>query len=290
MLLGLLHGLDYVASHFLVGAILFALLVLHLRSATTINRELRAIRVLAALTLVSSSLYMLISAADMMESWAVSDLWMGMSHSTFEHLWCIRILLLAGIFGFASGESLRKGKWVVLSGLALCALLVSSMSGHAGSQPTWTVARVALDWSHSLAIAAWTGGLFSLWRWLGTWLKRAETESSYLVVRRFSHLAMASTVWIGVSGLVMTYWAGVSLLRPWESEYGLLICGKITLFGAALAAAAINQFLHLRKFDPNREALFAKAIRREVTLELIFAILIFGVAGFLTRTMFPGSV
>jgi copper transport protein len=251
--------------------------------------EQRVVRRLAAITLCTSAGYMIGSAADMMESWAAGDLWLAMSHSVFGHLWCVRVALLLGALFLARDETPSKSKWIVMFTVALGVLLTSSLSGHAGAQEEWMQARVAVDWTHSIAVAAWAGGLFSLRRWLSGWLDNIEAlprgaGSAYQLVQRFSHLAMGSTGSIGVTGILMTYWAGVSFIRPWESTYGLLICAKLALFSAALLAAAINQFLHLRRYDPTREAFFARAIRREVTLELVCVTVIFGVAGFLART------
>ncbi len=100
---------------------------------------------------------------------------------------------------------------------------------------------------------------------------------------------MASTGVIGLSGLLMAYTAGVPLLHPWTAQdYGKLVFGKTMLFGAALLAAAINQFFHLRKWNPAGELQFSKSICREVRLELILVIGVLGLAGFLTRSALPG--
>jgi putative copper export protein len=85
----------------------------------------------------------------------------------------------------------------------------------------------------------------------------------------------------------MVYLAGVSFLRPWTTTYGLLIVGKVAFFTAALLAAGVNQFIHLRTWAPEKELAFVKAVRREVRGELVFLLFVFVLVGFLARTPMP---
>jgi putative copper export protein len=98
---------------------------------------------------------------------------------------------------------------------------------------------------------------------------------------------MASTAAIALTGIVLALRYGVHPSAPWGSDYGKLILVKTTLFALALLAASVNQFSHLRSWHPSREFLFTRGISREIGLELIAVILIFAVAGFLTRLPMP---
>ena len=82
---------------------------------------------------------------------------------------------------------------------------------------------------------------------------------------------------------------GVDPLHPWGTNYGSLVFAKIALFGLALAAAAINQFIHLRRWDPAKEKDFSRGVYREVGLEIPLMVAVFIAAGFLTRTDLPGD-
>jgi putative copper export protein len=113
------------------------------------------------------------------------------------------------------------------------------------------------------------------------------TEAGIHVVRRFSHFALTSTFVIAVTGIVMVYFAGVSLVRPWGAVYGQIALGKVFFFCAALGAAAVNQFLHLRNWNSENDRQTTMRLRREVSIELVLIVIVFGLAGFLTRTSLP---
>ncbi len=100
---------------------------------------------------------------------------------------------------------------------------------------------------------------------------------------------MTSTVMIAISGLVMAWLNGAPLLRPWDSEYGILVLSKLLFFCLILGAAAVKQFLHLRSFSENNEVIFVRKIRREVGIEILLIFLVFILTGFLTRTPLPGG-
>jgi putative copper export protein len=172
---------------------------------------------------------------------------------------------------------------------AICVLLISSLTGHAAASEGSIFWPVLVNFAHSVAVAIWTGGLWGLYIWLGKRLSSSQssTDLSHRAVTRFSHFAMLSTAIIIGSGLLTAYWVGVNLWRPWGSDYGTLLLVKVLLFSGALLAAAINQFVHLRRSSAENELGFARALQREVRLEFIFVVLIFAIVGFLTRMDLP---
>ena len=287
--LGILHGADYLVTHLLLGSFIFYEFVLPDGGVKATEYDIhrsRTFRRLASLALLTSALWMVLSVADMGESWVPSEIWTGMSTTGFGHLWCIRIgVLLAFVITVKRLLTSRVGRGVLL--LMVFSLPIFSVStGHAAAKTDRVLMRESLVLLHSIGVAVWTGGLLQLYGWLGLKPKveSASPEASRAVVTRFSHFAMVSTGVIGFTGLGMAYLGGISLFHPFATTYGALVSGKIALFTLALGGAAVNQFVHLRKWEPNRERDFALAIRREVRLEGILILFAFGVAGFLART------
>jgi putative copper export protein len=292
-ILGLIHGADYILSYWVIGGTIFYGFI------SSVSPEARMIgsdwpkkmRTLLALTFVSSFCWLLFTSSDMAGSWRPADLWTAINQTHFGHMWCLRLALILLLVFTVRWASANRVTSLIFLGLILLLPLPSALTGHAGAQNHALFFHVAIDLSHSIAVSIWTGGLWFLYSWLGKRLttKVARPNISFRVVKRFSHFAMASTGVIALSGLAMAYMAGVSWRHPWASTYGTLITVKIFFFSAALLAAAINQFIHLRIWNPNYELKFARNIRREVGLELIFVLLVFFLAGFLARTPMPNG-
>lgn len=294
IILGLVHGVDSILSFCLLGFALFYCFILPAGNKTAIslfNSWPKKIQTFTGLALLSSLAWMILTAADMTESWNPKDLWLAMSQTTFGHLWCLKIILLLFIvFSIRPLIKLRFGHFIILS-LVIILPLFSVLTGHSAAQEENLFLRIGLDLAHSISVGVWSGGLWALFLWLSLRIQSPEpsSEMSHKVVQRFSHFAMASTGIIFVSGLWMAYFAGVSIWHPLSTTYGQIVIGKLLLFCATLAIASVNQFIHLKNQDFLKELSFATSIRREVRSEIIFIIAIFILAGFLTRTSLPGS-
>ena len=288
--LGLLHGLDFLLSAWLIGAIVFHCLIVKAggpEAEALIPDWPRKAAFLAALTFFSSFLWMLLTASDMAESWKPADLWIAISQTQFGHIWCLRLVLLLLIFILA--RFIRPPRKAIFSGLAVLLPLASALTGHAGASEIRLALHLGVDWSHSIAVAVWTGGLWTLRAWLGQRLSlnALGSQTGVRVVRRFSHFAVTSTFVIAITGIVMAYFAGVSLVQPWEKIYGQIALAKLLFFCAALGAAAVNQFFHLRTWNSENDRQTTMRLRREVSIELVLIVIVFGLAGFLTRTSLP---
>ncbi len=290
-LLSGVHGIDYLFFHFLLGATIFRWAIVSAGGregeASDPNWFSRW-RALLWLTFISSLAWMILTSADMGESWLPKDLWQAMAHTWFGHLWCIRILLLFLLAIAAQWIQPNAKQLFFVTFCLIAATLISSLSGHAASQETGVWWRVSLDLTHSLAAGVWSGGILCLYFWLGTRIDREDRGKnlSQAVVHRFSKVAMTSTGLLLLTGLVMAWDSGVSLYRPWNATYGQFIIGKTIFFAIALGAAAINQFVHMRR-PAETESKFAENLRREVRLEIFCVVVVFLIAGFLTRTSLP---
>jgi putative copper export protein len=158
------------------------------------------------------------------------------------------------------------------------------------AQESYSAIFVALDYAHFLGASIWTGGLVSLIFWLRRQLQRQDelnTGITHVIVRQFSHFAIASTAAIAGSGLILSYFYGVRPNALFATNYSKLVLLKTGLFVATLAIASINQFIHLRKWNPKFEKNFAQGVLRESLFELVLIFSVLLVAGFLTRTATP---
>ncbi len=289
------HGIDYALSSWLLGLIVFYFLIVTaggIAAQDLLADFPKRLRVLSILTFISSAVWMLLSAEDMTETWAPTELWNAMAMTSFGHLWCTRLVVLFILILLGARLSRSRAGSLALVALGLAIPLLSVLSGHAGSQTDHLILRISTDWIHALAVGVWSGGLWMLYVWLGQRLRETgfNPNLSHLVVTRFSHFAMASTALIIITGLLTAWLNGVPLLSPWTSLYGRLILLKILFFGAAMLAAAVNQFIHIGNWRTENELECVTYVRREVRLEFVLLIVVFAVVGFLTRTGLPGEM
>jgi putative copper resistance protein D len=294
--LGSLHGLDYLVVHFLIGSLIFCRFI----APAGGNESLELLQpfefkfvALSLASLFTSAAWMLLSSHEMVDSWALPDLWTAMTETSFGHIWCFRIVALLALAVSLKSFLKNQTRLLLLCFLASLLPLFSSLNSHAANQETHATLGIIINFSHSLGAAFWTGGLYALYYWLGVRLAKLEknpslfTHQSFAVVKRFSHFAMASTAMIALSGAYLVYSAKVPMFHPWATPYGFLVTVKVFFFAVALLAAATNQFRHLKSWQVESELSFLRNIRREVRLEIIIILIIFLIAGFLTRTALP---
>ena len=294
-LLGTFHGIEYLTTHFLIGFIFFHCLILKAggSAAESIQPNWKKnISVVVAISFFTTFVWMIMSVHDMTEVWDIKMLWMGMAHTTFAHVLCFKLLFLFSIFVTLTAVPFLKSFPYLLVFAATLLPLGNVLVSHAASSEHYSNYLIALDWLHSLCVGIWSGGLVALYVWLDKRIRINQVvnpEVSHSVVKRFSHFAMGSTFLLGLAGFILAKLNGISIFKPWETEYGRLVLLKIFIFCLALLAASINQFLHLRTWNPENELKFAKAIKREVAIEFLLITIVFIVAGYLTRTPLPGS-
>jgi copper transport protein len=114
--------------------------------------------------------------------------------------------------------------------------ITPSLSGHASV--AGNLAIVA-DVAHVIAAALWTGGLGFLF----LALKLAEEDRWPLATRavpRFSNMAVVSVVVLLTAGVISGYLQVRTWSALWETEYGLLLLGKVALVLPLLALGAYN--------------------------------------------------
>jgi copper transport protein len=129
----------------------------------------------------------------------------------------------------------RELTWAaVVLGAALA--LTPALAGHARVDGAFAV---AVDWTHVLAAAAWTGGLACVLLALAT-SRGQRWPLAGRIVPRFSTLAVVSVAALIVAGVVNGYlevqhWSGL-----WDTTYGQLLLVKVALVLPLLALGAFN--------------------------------------------------
>jgi len=153
-------------------------------------------------------------------------------------------------------------RWIVLVPFVVLAATLS-LSGHAVGDDV-TVLRLPLDMLHSIAAAAWIGGLVQLAPW-----SRA-TPIDPRVVERYSRLALASVLVLVLTGSWAAYEEiGLSLEALLETTYGRLVLVKAGLLVAALPLANLNRTRTvpaIRAGGADAAAMLRRYVRIEVGL------------------------
>lgn len=168
----------------------------------------------------------------------------------FGRVWTMRMLLAVIIVGLAardvcSNSLAHRRNWTMP---LLSAVLLASLAGtgHAQIEEGWAgVTHVIADAAHLLAAGAWLGGLIPL----ALILRHAHGTPSYghakevdSVLLRFSGMGYVAVAMLIGSGLVNGWLLVGSVSGLWDTSYGLVLLGKLALFGAMLALAAMNRF------------------------------------------------
>lgn len=132
-------------------------------------------------------------------------------------------------------------RWAVALGLGSAVVASGSFlaAGHTvDADPAWLA--IASGLAHTLAAAAWFGGLVLLAVTLRARRRDAHAAGSAAIVSRFSALATAAVVLVSVAGA-----ARVTTLMPMDlaalgSAYGFVLAAKVLVVGLVLVIAGYN--------------------------------------------------
>lgn len=185
----------------------------------------------------------------------------------------------------------RSNRWetralLMLLGLAAATGVVGPLAGHAAGdeQTRWLM---PLHMLHVLAVSAWLGGLplwiSLIWR-IGRMPDGPRCTYAAITLMRFSRVAIVCMVAIVGSGILLT-WGFVDTMGDlFGTPYGLFVCGKVLLLVAVLAIANHARLHFLPRLTQRAQAgqLYPLAVRW-VAIELLLAVLILGLAGFLSQ-------
>lgn len=202
---------------------------------------------------------------------------------------CVAALILvpALVVTFSRSESPPRWGLAWLAATSALAGAVGPLAGHAaGDELThWLVPFHIL---HIVAMSVWLGGL-PLWVSLVREVGRVPQDMRCLevaeILSRFSHVAMTCMAVIVSSGVLLG-WAFIDTSGDLlGTPYGALICGKVSLLlGVLLIANKARVRFLPRLQEAPAAAQFYPIARRWVTVELVFAVAILGLASLVSQT------
>ncbi|HET6261760.1 MAG TPA: CopD family protein, partial [Chloroflexia bacterium] len=203
-------------------------------------------------------------------------------------------LMALFLFARARGKG-GAGLWEIGIAAGSLFLLAEALSSHAAAVQGESVAGLPLpvisDWVHLVTASTWIGGLLFFLAVLFPGYRRAaiaqEERAAFLAaaVPRFSKLALASVLALGVSGTYNLAIQSTDLGAIGASLYGQVVGLKVVLFLALIAIGAINlSYLGPRlglASAAGPEGLISR-FRRNVRLEVGLVMLVLLCAGGLT--------
>ncbi len=147
---------------------------------------------------------------------------------------------LLGLLGLGLLLAADRGRAVVVAGAALAAGAFA-LSGHTRSSDHELVA-VGAGIVHTVAAAAWFGGLVLLTTTIRGRRDEEDHSSSADMVGRFSRLATGSVLAVGLAGAVLS-WSEVRELSALTSTtYGWTLLAKVAVVLVVVVVGAHNRF------------------------------------------------
>ena len=210
-----------------------------------------------------------------------------LTETDWGRLWMWRMGLAVAIAAVMFVQVRRSGREPGLTaislGLGVGLLATLSLTSHAAATVGIRAPAVANDLLHMAAASVWVGGLAGL-------LLLAVTAVATLagpqrrrvlaaVVPRFSVLAGLSVATLVVTGLYGA-WAQVTVMEALASPYGIALRAKVALAVGLLLLGAVNLLWVRPRLAGDDSA--AQWLRRLVAAEVVVAVLIVLVVGFLT--------
>ena len=286
----------------LVGVLAFRLLVStpvlagielegvsELRSALSRNTTILTWAALAVF-LSMSALRLVIQASVVYDTSPLDALagpvWSLVSETEWGTLWLMRMG-----FGIATGVVLflMRGRTNNTASVSLAialgagALLTISRSSHAAA--LLEIGNISLlnDFIHTMAVALWVGGLFSLALDVPAAIRAlSEGERRRVLsalVPRFSVVAGLSVAVLALTG-IYSAWTQVTVPEALDTPYGRVLIAKVGLVALLLFIAALNLVWVRPRLSGNSRA--AYWLRRLVVAEVIVATFVLLSVGFLT--------
>jgi putative copper resistance protein D len=232
----LLRGLVLIAQSLTLGGVVFLLIVVPWESefSTSIRHSVeRWIRRGALLLAVVEGLYAALEIAVLMQSGGF----------TFRDVIAANFAL-AGFLAVASSLAIailiraesRRRQLILLvpSTLILVAAMITS---HAMARLENRLPLIVLTAAHQGATAAWIGGLPFL---LISLKQLSAPDLIREVCARFSRLAMVSVTVLAAAGFGLSRFYVGSWDAIYGATYGIMVVGKIVLFGILLSLGALN--------------------------------------------------
>ncbi len=228
------RGLVLSAQSLVLGGVVFLLVVVSPKMPDLIRHSiLRWIRRWALLLAVTEILYVALNIAILMQSGGF----------TFREVISANFAL-AGLVASAAALALlilarvgSPGLRVKLVAPSALILATATIMSHAIARLDHRLPLALLTGAHQAATAAWIGGL----PYLLISLKRLSASGMMLeLCARFSRLAMFSVALLVATGFGLARVYVGSWDATYGTTYGIMVAGKVVLFGILLSLGALN--------------------------------------------------
>ena len=232
----LIRGLVLSAQSLALGGVVFFLAVVppELKMLDSISYPiLRWIRRWALILAAAEILYVALDIAILMKSgeFTIGEV-MSANFALAGFLACTSALAIAILASV--GRTRRHLDLIVPSALILTA---TTMTSHATARLDHRLLLAVLTAAHQAAIAAWIGGL----PYLLISLKRLSTPGMIQeLCTKFSRLAMFSVALLVAAGFGLAKVYVGSWDATYGTTYGIMVVGKIFLFGILLSLGSLN--------------------------------------------------
>jgi len=194
--------------------------------------------------------------------------------------WTAGIAVLALV---AARVALRIRNDQLLSSLALLGVGAAlAASGHAVVAEPQLLSRPAVL-VHGIAVAFWVGALLPL----GAAVQCAERRVAELT--RFSRVIPAVVIVLIASGAVLAVLQLGRFDALWTTDYGLVLCAKLTAVLLLMALAALNRYALTRRVVAG-DVIAARGLVRAIAVELGIVLVILGLVATWRFTPPPRSV
>lgn len=166
------------------------------------------------------------------------------------HVWLVRQGLLLLLAAFSAGRLATEHPvdWLAARGeaatLAAAALVLTAASSHAAAVTPGALGVMVNDGVHLLAAGLWIGGLLplvALLRAAGREVGADARPYAVLAARRFSRLALAALIVLGISGLGNAAVHVGSVPALIGTRYGQFLIVKLAILLPILGLALVNR-------------------------------------------------
>lgn len=204
----------------------------------------------------------------------------------------LRLFLLALLMGIVSAKWRGLTSLRGVTGVSLLLIVSQAGLGHAAEGgATWRgAAMIAAYTLHTLAGAAWVGGLLPLLFTLREHIRPNFLAKDLASLHRFSAMGMGAVSVIVLSGIVNAgFRVGGSYGELFNTPYGNILFTKLGFVAVMIVLAAINRFVEIPKlrstagFDAKRD----NELKRSIFAEFLLGLTVIGVAATLGITPPP---
>lgn len=283
-----LRLLSYAMTLVAAGGMLFAAVIAERRprDRSRLARGVTAAALVASLATVAGvAVHAVLLTGRGAAAVADADVMAAVLGSTFGASAAVRVGALA-VIAVAMAFAWRRWALAVGLGAAVAASGSFLLTGHTvDAEPAWLAVASAL--SHTVAAAAWFGGLAFLVLTLRARSGDGDAAGRAGLVKRFSAMATIAVVVVSLAGAARVPTVMRVDRAVLESAYGLTLVAKVVLVGLVLLVAGYNH----RRLVPAIQAAHGGAeqrLRTTIRVEVAVLVVVIALSALLADLSPPG--